>query len=144
MEFYRKKGQRSEGKKEQGREKDTEVSFSPCFQPRTLTRFLSLLDSNQQTKAREGQNTNETTLELSLDPHSGEGDQHRCSFLSFKFSFNSISQVLFTFQSPYLFSIGLMSIFRLTRDSPCIFKQQAQVVLLFDKHRPLTKGLNPL
>lgn len=54
-------------------------------------------------------------------------------------SFNSIPQVLFTFQSPYLFSIGLVSVFRLARDSPRLFKQHAQVVLLFEQYR-INKG----
>lgn len=57
-------------------------------------------------------------------------------------SFNSIPQVLFTFQSPYLFTIGLVSIFRLARDSPRLFKQHAQVVLLLEQHRSLRSTLS--
>lgn len=66
-----------------------------------------------------------------LDQHSGKAISTADPTLA-SGSFNSLSQVLFTFQSLYLFTIGLVSILRLARDSPRFFKQQAQVVLLFE------------
>lgn len=58
--------------------------------------------------------------------------EHRCFTPWLQVLFNSIPQVLFTFQLLYLYAIGLVIVLRLTRDSPRLFRLQYQATLLFD------------